>query len=265
MPLTCISDFRSLSNWSFNDFFRKADLWWLYWTASTDNALYRVEGGRKLAIFQPGIPINRDGTASTHPYAVALRKLAEQYNARTNVRLYEGPDGGYLELLDLTARKFAPALALFLAHWHERMDGVGLDYWITPNNIVADFSFTPEKMEKWLVAQETLARVLRAVRPDILLVGQNDRMLGSTWGDLNGEYIEQSPYFNGRTLADHSHDLDQFSVMQNRINPGREMVSICEVREPWRWTPEALELVKTWATSEGLYLSLGRDAAARGA
>ncbi len=263
MSLVCCTDWRDPARWSYNDKARVADLWSLYWVATETSA--RSLSGKTLIAFQPAIPIDANGAVSGHPYAQALDALALKYGAKTMLKLYEGPDGGHLQLLDLTARRFAPALALLLHEFHGWADGHHLDYWITPNHFFPPGTFEEDYLIRWQNAQEQLTNVLRAINPNVILIGQNDRMQGGTWSAMNGCYLEQSPYFNGRTLADHSADLDQFSAMQNRYNTGREMVSICEVRQPWQWQPAQLDQVKAWAQAEGLYLSLGRDAGARGA
>lgn len=267
-PLTCISDWTNPAGWTPAQRSRKADLWDLFWTATPENTASLV--GKKIVAFQPAVPIMANGLVVQHPYPQALATLADKFGARTNLALFRGADGGWLQLLDLTRPRFPGALAQLRHGFFGALDGHKHDYHCRPDSLgIKDatgalVTWTTEYLEAWDRALSSLMSALRALKPDAILIGQCDRMTGDTWGATSGCYIEQRWNFNGRTAQVHASDLKDFAALMHRAHPERPMISVLEIREPEKCTANELDLVRAWCIGQGIYLSLGRDAAAVG-
>ena len=247
---TMLVDWRNPAGWTYEQKQRKADLVSVYWTASAESV--KDISGKKLVAWQPGLPLYATGEVVRTPYSLELEKIANQYKARTGDLFIEDPVGMSVERLDLTKRGFAAAWAGLMVRQFPWADGFHLDYWWS--------GIVPEvEQPAWEKGMSTFAAILRMQDPDAILIGQNDRLLGDTWSSLNGCFLEQSPYFNGRNPAVHALDLNAFKGLMARAHPERPMISVMEVREPWRWALTDLDNVLRWADGLGLYCSLGRD------
>lgn len=265
----CISDWSDPARWSPEKRARKANLWSLYHTATKENTQGIV--GKKLIAFQPGLPINAQGLVWGHPYAQALLAIVEHYNGRTFNVLFKGDDGGYLELIDITKRGLPKAIAQMRHEFFADMDGSHNDYHTRPDSLnVRDaagalVTYTPEYLDRWDASLSALTAAQRALDPDAIIIGQCDRLQGSTWSATNGQWIENNPWANGRTPLVHAQDIAQFNEAMRKFEPSRPMVSVVEIQEPSKIVPREMDLIRAWCAGQQIYLSVGRDNAAIGA
>lgn len=268
--LRCITDWTGPSGWDAAKRARKCDLWDLFWTATAENTA--MLPGKKIIAFQPAVPIMANGQVVDHPYARELAALVERFHAGTTLHLFNGADGGYLELIDITKPRFVVALAQLRHQFFGWADGHKFDYFCRPDSLnirdavsVALVPWSSDYLEAWDHALSAFTAACRALKPDAILVGQNDRLLGDTWSAMSGQYIEQRWDFNGRTAQVHAEDIDRFNSQMRRIEPQRRLVSVLELRDPSKLTRSELDLASAWCVAQGIYLSVGRDGTALGA
>lgn len=207
--------------------------------------------GRVLVSVSTTLLYGPDQRIAENDYNLAVNAIANKYGAVIDQVLGVEPNGYSTRPIDITKRGVAQAL---LALWISRFSwsrGIHFDI------------FTPlaEPAATWDGVLTGMASAIRS--SGMLVVGQQYHPTGAT-AACNGCWWEQSPTSFGYTMERHAADLALFRKGMELFHDPREILFVAELRDPSIYPSWYIDQVKAWASANGLYLSQGVDAAARG-
>lgn len=261
-----ITDWRSVAGWTADQRARTPDYWSLGNTSlATDIATLP---GKKLVQFQPGVMMGGDGLPAG-VYADDLYTAMHGAGALTATSLTVSPDPPVM-IFDLTKRGVPKLVAdVILSHFGSAAQGTHFDYWcnlwwLFGNGWTPTGESPTTYWPKWSVALAQVAGILRAARPDWLVVGQNFQLdgEGAMNAQINGLFLEQYPTAFRYTLAGHVEDKAALMNLWSMAKWQRESIWVVELRNPETFDPTYLAFLLDWCEKNDFVVSFGRGAAA---
>ena len=212
-------------------------------------------GGRVLVAMSATILYDPDGHPSTREFNHDLHHAAMKRKAMTQRVVWRGDNGWHTRLFDLTKPGMVEDVLALVRAYFGWADGVHLDY-------ASAWSWQFEDMAPRDAAwDDALAALLAGIRAQKKLALAQQWHLTRPVLAASGAFLEQSPTSFGRTLDDHARDIAEF---RRQAKDGREVLFVAELREPAKFPMDYVDALRTWAVTNDVALSFGRDAKAVG-